>query len=250
MIPAMDQTPGADVAIAFNSRLDADLVGRVFRQSGRVHIGGILTPAAAGRIHRALVEETPWSYAVGDEAGGRDLPVAALDALPPDERAAIVAATDRAATRGFAYRYSTFRIDEAWDAGRHRDHYLMRVLAFLNSPPFLDFARRVTGVPEVSFADAQATLYRPGDFLTAHDDAVAGKNRHAAYVLNFTPEWRVDWGGLLAFPDPYGHVGEAFGPAFNALNLMQVPTLHTVTQVASFAGAGRYSITGWLRSRS
>jgi hypothetical protein len=246
----MNQTPGADVAIAFDPRLDADLVGRIFRQSGRVHIGGILTPAAAARVHRALVDETPWSYAVGDEAGSRDLPVASLEALPPAERAAIIDSTDRAATRGFAYRYANFRIDEAWDAGRHRDHFLMRVLAFLNSPPFLEFARRVTGVPAISFADAQATLYRPGDFLTAHDDAVAGKNRHAAYVLNFTPEWRVDWGGLLAFPDPYGHVAEAFGPAFNALNLMRVPTLHTVTQVASFAGGGRYSITGWLRSRS
>jgi len=30
---------------------------------------------------------------------------------------------------------------------------------------------------------------------------------------------------------------------------MRVPTPHLVTQVASFAGGGRYSITGWLRSR-
>lgn len=245
----MSQTPGAEVAIEFDPRLDPDLVGRVFRQSGRVHIGGILTPAAATRIHRALAEETPWSYSIGDEAGSRDLPVASLDTLPPDERASIIASTDRAAVNGFAYRYAGFRIDGAWDAGRHRDHYLMRVLAFLNSAPFLDFARRVTGVPQIAFADAQATLYRPGDFLTTHDDAVEGKSRHAAYVLNLTPEWRVDWGGLLAFPDPYGHVAEAFGPAFNALNLMRVPTPHAVTQVASFAGAGRYSITGWLRSR-
>lgn len=246
----MNATATGDVAIAFDPRLDPGLVGRVYRQSGRVHIGGILSPAAAARIHRALVAETPWSYAVGDETGSRDLPVASLDELPPGERAAVLESTDRAATRGFAYRYANFRIDEAWDDGRHRDHFLMRVLAFLNSPAFLEFARRVTGVAQIAFADAQATLYRPGDFLTTHDDAVEGKNRHAAYVLNLTPEWRVDWGGLLAFPDPYGHVGEAFAPAFNALNLMRVPTPHTVTQVASFAGAGRYSITGWLRSRS
>jgi SM-20-related protein len=246
----MNSAPAGDVAIALDPRLDTGLVGRVFRSAGRVHIGGILTAAAADRIHRALADETPWSYVVGDESGNRDLPVASLDELSPDERAAIVASTDSAAVRGFAYRYSSFRIDGAFEAGRHREHYLMRVLAFLNSKPFLDFARHVTGVPQIAFADAQATLYRPGDFLTTHDDEVEGKNRHAAYVLNFTPEWRVDWGGLLAFPDPYGHVTEAFGPAFNALNLMRVPTPHTVTQVASFAGAGRYSITGWLRSRS
>ncbi len=246
----MNATAVSDPAISLDPRADAGLIERVYRQSGRVHIAGILAPAAATRIHRALAEETPWSYAVGDETGSRDLPVPSLDALPAGERAAVVASTERAAARGFAYRYSNFRLDEAWDAGQHRDHYLMRVLAFLNSPPFLDFARRVTGVAQISFADAQATLYRPGDFLTTHDDAVEGKHRHVAYVLNFTPDWRVDWGGLLAFPDPYGHVAEAFGPAFNALNLMRVPTPHTVTQVASFAAGGRYSITGWLRSRS
>jgi Rps23 Pro-64 3,4-dihydroxylase Tpa1-like proline 4-hydroxylase len=30
---------------------------------------------------------------------------------------------------------------------------------------------------------------------------VAGKNRVAAYVLNLTPRWRVEWGGLLMFHD-------------------------------------------------
>lgn len=236
-------------AISFNTRLDVNLIGRVFRQSGRAHIAGILAPAAAERIHRTLAGDTPWTVAVADEAGSRDLPVASLAALEPVERVALEASIDRAATHGFAYRYRNFRIDEAWQAGRHRDHFLMQVYAFLNSAPFLSFARQVTGVPQISYADAQATSYGPGDFLTSHDDDVPGKHRHAAYVLGFTPEWRVDWGGLLAFPDRFGHVEEAFGPAFNALNLMRVPTPHTVTQVASFAGAWRYSITGWLRSR-
>lgn len=35
----------------------------------------------------------------------------------------------------------------------------------------------------------------------------------------------------------------------NALNLFRVPALHAVTEVASFAAAGRYSLTGWLRQR-
>ena len=97
--------------------------------------------------------------------------------------------------------------------------------------------------------DAQATRYRPGDFLTAHDDDVAGKHRLYAYVLNFTPAWRPDWGGLLAFHDADGHVSEAYTPTFNALNIFRVPQQHAVTQVASFAGAQRLSITGWIRER-
>ncbi len=125
--------------------------------------------------------------------------------------------------------------------------YLMAFYEFLNSTPFLDFMRAATGVSDIAFADAQATAYGPGDFLTCHDDDVVGKNRRVAYVFSFTPQWRADWGGLLAFPDQYGHLHEAFAPAYNALNLLRVPITHAVTQVASFAGAVRYSITGWLR---
>ena len=47
----------------------------------------------------------------------------------------------------------------------------------INSAAFLDFIRAVTGEARVAFCDAQATRYRPGDILTAHDDDVEGKNR-------------------------------------------------------------------------
>jgi SM-20-related protein len=65
--------------------------------------------------------------------------------------------------------------------------------------------------------------------------------------MNFTPAWKSDWGGLLQFIDEDGHVAEAYAPAFNALNILRVPQKHAVSYVTPFAGAGRYSITGWLR---
>jgi len=236
-------------AIALDSGVDAKLAGTIFRQFGRVHITRVLREDAAQKMLRALQQETPWRHALCDEQGHRDLDVDSLEQLDPVARGAIAASIDRLARTGFAYRYSNFRLDDNYEAGRHRDLFLMRFFEFLNSGPFLDFAREVTGAREIEFADSQATLYRSGDFLTTHDDAVENKNRHAAYVFNFTPAWRPDWGGLLAFPDEFGHLHEAFCPAFNALNLMRVPMPHLVTQVASFAGGGRYSLTGWLRSR-
>ena len=112
---------------------------------------------------------------------------------------------------------------------------------------FIAFVRAVTGMSAIAFADAQATLYRPGDFLTAHDDTAAGKNRLAAYVLSMTPAWRADMGGILEFLDANGHVGGGYVPTFNALNLFRVPQVHCVSQVSLF-GALRYSVTGWFRS--
>ncbi len=232
--------------IGLNPNVRASLVARVFAASGRVHVGGLLTDDAAARLYRCLVSETPWQQVSGDEQGHHELP-AGGDKMSVELRESRLAAAARAAASGFAYRYRNFPMLDLYQAGAHRELYLMRFLEFLNSPPFLGFAREVTGCPQIAFADAQATLYGPGDFLTNHDDEVEGKHRIAAYVLNLTPRWRPDWGGLLAFPDRAGHLHEAFAPAFNAMNLLRVPTPHLVTQVASFAAGSRYSITGWLR---
>jgi Rps23 Pro-64 3,4-dihydroxylase Tpa1-like proline 4-hydroxylase len=149
----------------------------------------------------------------------------------------------------FQYLYNSFPISDFYERGEQRELYLMRVHEFLNSPPFLGFARAVTGVPGIALADAQATRYRPGNFLTRHDDLVRGKKRVAAYVLGFTPRWSADWGGILQFIADDGHVAEGYVPAFNAMNIFRVPQLHAVSYVAPFARADRYSITGWLREQ-
>jgi Rps23 Pro-64 3,4-dihydroxylase Tpa1-like proline 4-hydroxylase len=240
----------ADVSppVRLNPRLDPELIARVFRASGRVHVPDIFDEATAVLIHRSLAEETRWRLVLCDAGGHQELAVPALSGLPEDERRDWLARVHRAAERGFSYCYSTFRLFENYVNGWHRDSYLMRVLEFLNAPVFLDFARRITGDARIRFADGQATLYRAGDFLTRHDDEVEGRHRVAAYVLGFTRDWMTEWGGLLAFPDRHGHLSEAFVPTFNSLNLFRVPMLHAVTQVASFAAAPRYSITGWLRA--
>jgi Rps23 Pro-64 3,4-dihydroxylase Tpa1-like proline 4-hydroxylase len=118
----------------------------------------------------------------------------------------------------------------------------------MRSPAFLQFARVMTGFDQIVNVDMQATRYRAGHFLTAHDDGVEGKGRLAAYVLNFTPGWRADYGGILQFIDHDGHVAEGLVPAFNALNVFKVPALHSVSTVAPFVTASRLSLTGWLRS--
>ncbi len=41
-----------------------------------------------------------------------------------------------------------------------------------------------------------------------------------------------------------GHIAEALTPSFNALNLFAVPQPRSVSMVAPFAAARRYSVTG------
>jgi Rps23 Pro-64 3,4-dihydroxylase Tpa1-like proline 4-hydroxylase len=122
------------------------------------------------------------------------------------------------------------------------DHYLSKLAAFLTAPHFLAFVREVTGVDLIAWTSSTATLYKPLDFLTIHDDGF-GEGKLVAYVLNMTPKWRPDWGGALQFYDRSDHIAEGFLPTFNALNLFRVPQRHSVTQVSAFGGL-RYAVSG------
>ena len=93
----------------------------------------------------------------------------------------------------------------------------------------------------------EATLYRPGHFLSWHDDSGhPEQHRRVAYVLYLTRGWRADWGGQLQFIDAQGDVEEVWMPRFNSLALFLVPMPHLVTYVAPFATQPRFAITGWL----
>lgn len=106
--------------------------------------------------------------------------------------------------------------------------------------------REITGDPRIASCEAQATRFLPGHVLTAHSDRDAAENRLWAFVLNFTRPWKPDWGGLLLFHGPDGHVEQGFTPGFNTLNLFRVPQPHAVSQVASFAQGQRLAISGWF----
>jgi SM-20-related protein len=233
--------------VRFAESPDVKAIARLYATAGRVHIRPVFSAASAERIHHSLQHEVPWQLSLndGERAVSRD--AASFDTLPEADRARVFESVHASAARRFQYIYYNLPLSDLYEQGELRDLYLMRVHEFLNSTEFLSFARDVTGVASIALADAQATCYRAGHFLTRHDDLAHGKKRIAAYVLNFTPRWLADWGGILQFIDKDGHIAEGYTPVFNALNLFRVPQPHSVSHVAPFAQGSRLSITGWLR---
>jgi SM-20-related protein len=118
----------------------------------------------------------------------------------------------------------------------------------MQSEPMIDLLRAITGFGGLAFTDGQATAYGTGDFLTGHDDDVAGKNRVAAYVYGLTPHWRVEYGGVLLFHGEADRTVEGLAPRFNTLDLFAVPQRHSVSMVTPSAPHRRYAVTGWLRA--
>ncbi len=235
--------------MSFNlsSSLDRTLLHEQFLADGYVHIPEVLPPENAKRIHRNLVEKTPWNLVFNDRSRHIDLPEGQIRAMSKDAAHRLQQAIFSQARDGFQYCYNNYPIHDEYQAGHNKGHVLHQFYEWLNGEEFLHFARAVTGCDDIAHADAQATRYMPGHFLTTHDDSSEGKNRRAAYVFNFTPGWRSDWGGYLQLLDAAAHVRHGLPPTFNALNILAVPQMHNVSFVAPFAGGMRLSITGWLR---
>ena len=214
-------------------------------RTGRTQIDGVLASADAQTLYKAAAA-AEYNVVTRRGTGHVDLPAAWLASLQPDQKVALGHAVQASAQADFQYLYDNHPIYDLVEAGQAAPVW-RDLLAFLNGPVFLNLMRDVTGEAQIALADAQLTRYRAGHFLTEHDDHAEGKNRFFAYVLNLTPVWRIEWGGLLAFHGVDGNVSEAFTPRFNTLNLLKVPSPHSVTQVALSAGAERISVTGWLR---
>ena len=236
-----------DAGPVLNPALDVDGIAEAFARERRVHIPEILTSDSARRVHRCLEQETQFSIITRNGDGYVRLRPDAV--LSSQQQADLVRNVYTKAREGFHYFYDNHPMSNDGEPYPDPSHYLAAVTHFLNSAPFLDLVRRVTGSSAIRFAEAQATRYRCGHFLNQHDDSHGAHGRIAAYVLNITPHWRWDWGGALLFSDRPGHVAEGYMPAFNALNIFAVPQEHLVGFVSPFAGAHRYSITGWVRSR-
>jgi|FEC22Drversion2_1045045.scaffolds.fasta_scaffold00139_79 Rps23 Pro-64 3,4-dihydroxylase Tpa1-like proline 4-hydroxylase len=237
-----------------NPAIDVAAAAARFAATGRTQIRDLLTPAAAATLHAVLSRGTDWGMAVEDGRGARDVPPQALRTLPPAERQAIAQGIGRrVAARDYAFLYMRYPMVTAYLERRDPDGPLHLLLEHLNDQPLMDLVRAVSGIDGLIRADAQATLFMPGQFLGLHDDADIDapddRGRRVAYVLNLATDWHPDWGGYLNFFDADGDVIEGFAPRFNALNLFRVPQRHHVSFVPNWAPAGRFAITGWFRDR-
>ena len=243
----MARFPPSATPFVLAQRSDTRLLVRRFAETGIVAIPGILGEETANGLHAMLRGRDDWKQVIGGETSLVELDRPTRAGMSEEQRNQLDQAVYAGARTGFQFRYETLRVpDGAAERSASADP-LAAFAGWWSSEAVLGLLRQITGMPRIAFADMQGTAYAPGDFLTGHDDDVAGKNRLAAYVLNLTPQWRTEWGGLLAFHDDFSPEVLALSPAFNRLNLFKVPRRHSVTEVTRAAAYRRYAITGWLR---
>ncbi|MEQ1929720.1 MAG: 2OG-Fe(II) oxygenase family protein [Parvularculaceae bacterium] len=234
--------------IRLNPALDLARYAKVYADHGIVQIPSLLEDRGAAAVGDLLQRSIPWRVLLTDaDDKPRHFSREELQALGPERSKAMLADVMARARQNRGFFYKTYPMIEAYLKGWDPGHPIHQLTEFVNSAEFLDLGRAVAGIDAITKADAHATFYGPGDFLTRHLDYGEDRERRAAYVLGLTRDWQPDWGGLLLFLNEKQDVSEGYLPRFNVLTIFDVKFLHTVTQVSSFAGAGRFSIAGWFR---
>lgn len=230
---------------AMNDRRYAEAVRGLLDRAGRAHLVDFIDePAAQALLEAARQADMRLTTNIG--RASRHL--TADEVAQHGEMNILRTAYAEAQGGAFRYVYESLRVSNYVASGELTEGLLRDFFLFLNSEPALAFFRAMTADDSIVYVDAQLSRYRHGHFLTAHTDDDLDAKRRFAYVLNLTPIWRADWGGLLLFMTPDGHVAEGYTPRWRALNIFKVPQTHAVSTVTPFANAHRYSITGWLRA--
>ncbi len=235
--------------IQLSDQLDIDALAAKYALKKRGQVRDWLAPESAERIWRCLTSETPWGLVYNRGEEPIRLSNQEVLALTPKDHKEMAREIYSRAQNGYEYMYYYYSILESYTSGQNRDYFLHRVLEFLNSEPVLDFVRKLTGIPEIIKADAQATLYQKSCFLHHHLDEHSGQGWRAAYVMNFTRQWSPFWGGFLNFYDDDMNIEDAYIPRYNVLNIFTVPKFHSVGFIPMFCPGARLSITGWFMDK-
>lgn len=233
----------------FALRIDEAAVSRLtdeFAATGRVRISDVLDPAAAYDLYDELLASSLWARTFRQGKAVREIAPAQLAMLTPQQLAALEVFSRAGANDAFRFLYDVIRTPLETAERVRRGLMTDQLNEALAAPAQLDLLRRITGDSAVVRLSLDATRYLPGHFLTRHNDGRTVAHRVVAMVLNLSPCWLADWGGLLQFHDDGGDISRALTPTFNTLHLFAVPLWHSVSMVTPLAPAPRISLAGWL----
>lgn len=233
--------------LTLNPALNLAPYAETFRRTGIVQVADVFEPASAETLLALLSKGVPWRLNFLENGKAMSYAPDGIDAIGREAFQAKIAAVQERARLGDGYMFAGYPMSQAREQGWDPGHPIHDVCGFLNGPAFLGLGRKVVGLDSLNRAEAFATLYTPGHFLTRHIDHGVNNERRAAYVISLCRDWKPDWGGLLLFFDEKNDVFAGFKPRYNVVTIFDVKHAHAVTQVASYAGAGRFSISGWFR---
>lgn len=227
-----------------NPNLQVDSIRQKFLANDSVVIESFLRPQAAIDLKNVLLNVN-WNLAYSTGRKGKIANASALNLDPSLAQRLTTLAWQE--DEEFKFSYHNYDVVAALTANDNPNPDLIHLLESLNTPEFHQLLTRLTGITGFTRVSAQATWYKPGDFLTVHDDFIATEHRYCAYVLSLSENWSESFGGNLhLLKDDKVTKKHKIVPSFNTLTLFKTPQQHLVSRVKQDATGRRVAITGWL----
>jgi SM-20-related protein len=226
--------------------IDMERAKAAYAFQRRLQVRDIFNDISAEAIHDCLIRDTPWGFAYWDGAATCILNKDETDSITRSRARRIAQdVQDRAKSGAFSFAYHCYPITRQVAANTDTPLLIDVLFDFLNSRDVLDTVCELTGEERLCRADASATLYAANQFQSIQNDAGA-YDRRIGYMLNFSRDWREDWGGYLQFFNDDGDITQAFKPRFNSLDLFERSQRHSISAVPPHAPNGRLAISGWF----
>jgi Rps23 Pro-64 3,4-dihydroxylase Tpa1-like proline 4-hydroxylase len=234
-----------------NPNLDVAALATELAEQGKIQIADVFRADVADSLHQCLRDEIPWRLSCYDNTlegtdRAKKILQATLSTMSREQQSEFQQEILRQARDQFQYVYQSFDLLEGHRTGEKPDLHVYKLMQYLASDAFFNFARLLTGDKEISYIDGHATRYVAGHFLKDHSDESPFEQRRFAYVIGMTRDWDADMGGLTQFMDDEGRVLDCFVPTFNSLTVFSVPVRHMVSYVPPWVSGERLSVTGWL----
>ena len=224
-------------------QLDPEQLHKEFARKNRILIRNALNEEVAENVLQSLDLDIPWQMAYMENGSPCAFSQEQQAGMSDEQWEVIQKKITALGAREFQFCYGHYSVT-GWNQEQCRaEAYVNTFREFLKSDQFFDFARTVTGMPELRNIEILAARYTGGDFLMMHDDTQKAERR-VAFVFNLSKDWNVDWGGLTHFLDHDGGVTDTYVPTYNSLVIFAIPVPHLVSYVMPFAPRPRYSITG------
>lgn len=232
-----------------NPALNRDELHQAFQNGNRAQVRDVLETEQAQAIVDALSRVAMWNLVYLDPMGQlTTLTPAAVQAMSQLQRNHQLGAIHDRAKSGVQLFYNRLPLVPENGAQRNPESIGRRIHDFLQSATFLDFARELTGDPQITRVSVFADRFVAGHYVRQHNHVNRNRLRRFGFVINLTQQWEGDCGGMLQLHDDSGRVIESYAPDFNTLVVFKAPTEFSVSYVAPYSQYQQYRLSGWFLS--
>lgn len=222
-----------------NPYVDVVKSRRQYRDFNWSRLEDIFNASFAEKVIQDLVRNTEFEnvfFIDGEQFAMTD---AQLAGLPESNRNQLVKQIHDSASNGEGYLYSKRTVINDSSANACSE-----VLKWLNSDETIELVTDITGLSDLSYALCDGVRFSKGQFLTDKANRITSKFEKIGFMLDFTPDWNINWGGLLHLHSVYEDSGVTFTPVFNNMILFDASFDYSVTYLANYIKYNRYSLMG------